>query len=158
MLKWVCACFQEYSKPVLQSCGDSSRVDLVKQILSVCVDVGLRSLSPFMPFLTEELYQRLPHRTLQETHSICRAPYPKPQEVMHPSGWSERGVACRQTRRLHTEDIVTIRILAHSIHVCIRNPPIRHVRNLLPQNVPVIIFCCQSDPCHNLLLLVRPLS
>ena len=42
-----------------------------------CLDNGLRLLSPFMPFLTEELFQRLPHRTPDVPPSICVSPYPE---------------------------------------------------------------------------------
>lgn len=45
--------------------------------LLLCVDNGLRLLSPFMPFLTEELYQRLPHfKSEKRPLSICVASYP----------------------------------------------------------------------------------
>lgn len=41
------------------------------------MDTGLRLLSPFMPFITEELYQRLPHSDITRYPSICVAPYPE---------------------------------------------------------------------------------
>jgi valyl-tRNA synthetase len=34
-------------------------------------------LSPTMPYLTEELYQRLPHIPSQMAKSICIAPFPE---------------------------------------------------------------------------------
>lgn len=49
-----------------------------KDVLYKCLDVGLRLLHPFMPFLTEELYQRLPTRSHD---SICIAPYPEEVSV-----------------------------------------------------------------------------
>ena len=42
-----------------------------------CLETGLRLLSPFMPFLTEELWQRLPRRPGETTPSICIATYPE---------------------------------------------------------------------------------
>ena len=48
----------------------------------MCVDVGLRCLSPFMPFLTEELYQRVPGVISDEITSICTAQYPTPLQVV----------------------------------------------------------------------------
>lgn len=45
------------------------------------LDVGLRLLHPFMPFITEELYQRLPHKK-QTYPSICVSPYPEIIEVI----------------------------------------------------------------------------
>lgn len=44
-------------------------------------DVGLRLLHPFMPFITEELYQRLPCKR-QTYPSICISPYPDVIEVI----------------------------------------------------------------------------
>ena len=48
-------------------------------VLLVCVETGLRLLSPFMPFLTEELWQRLPvfaNDQISRPPSICVTKYP----------------------------------------------------------------------------------
>lgn len=42
-----------------------------------CLDMGLRILGPFMPFLTEELFQRLPRRSADAPPSICVTPFPE---------------------------------------------------------------------------------
>ena len=42
-----------------------------------CLENGLILLSPFMPFVTEELYQRLPRRRDEAPPSICVTPYPE---------------------------------------------------------------------------------
>ena len=42
-----------------------------------CLDTGLRLLAPFMPFLTEELFQRLPKRNDTVPPSICVCPFPE---------------------------------------------------------------------------------
>ena len=42
-----------------------------------CLENGLILLSPFMPFVTEELYQRLPRRRDESPPSICVTPYPE---------------------------------------------------------------------------------
>ena len=42
-----------------------------------CLDNGLRLISPFMPFLTEELFQRLPRRLPDAPPSISVTPYPE---------------------------------------------------------------------------------
>lgn len=52
-----------------------------RKVLFKTLDVGLRLLSPFMPFITEELYQRLPHKNLLYP-SICVSPYPDEAEVI----------------------------------------------------------------------------
>ncbi|KAL4867897.1 hypothetical protein BDV12DRAFT_197758 [Aspergillus spectabilis] len=45
--------------------------------LYTTLESGLRLLSPFMPFLTEELWQRLPRRSGDNTASITIAEYPE---------------------------------------------------------------------------------
>ncbi len=57
---------------------DEQRQQMVRQILFRCFEQGLRLLHPFMPFITEELWQRLPHNTAhhERARSICIAPYP----------------------------------------------------------------------------------
>lgn len=44
--------------------------------LYTCLDEGLRMLHPFMPFVTEELWQRLPRRPSDPTPSIMVAAFP----------------------------------------------------------------------------------
>lgn len=60
--------------------GDSEEDrERTRQLLCLCVDVFLRALSPFMPYLSEELYQRLP--ITQKAISVVVATYPEPTEV-----------------------------------------------------------------------------
>jgi valyl-tRNA synthetase len=47
-----------------------------QQTLYSCLDSGLRLLHPFMPFVTEELWQRLPRRPNDSTPSIMLSSYP----------------------------------------------------------------------------------
>ncbi len=56
----------------------------MRETLYTCMDVGLRLLSPFMPFLTEELWQRLRRRASPEYQweSICIADYPQPVNTL----------------------------------------------------------------------------
>ncbi|MFH4974910.1 hypothetical protein AB6A40_001619 [Gnathostoma spinigerum] len=74
-----CDVYLEGVKPVLYDAGDSSASAAVRNVLCHCVDTGLRLLAPFMPFITEELWQRLP-RTKKDAESICIASYPMPNE------------------------------------------------------------------------------
>ena len=68
---------------------DSARKEAVRQVLYTCLEVGLRLISPFMPFISEELYQRLPRRTAGCPPSICVTAYPEPSEVRHSRGTQE---------------------------------------------------------------------
>uniref|UniRef100_A0A914SHM4 valine--tRNA ligase n=1 Tax=Parascaris equorum TaxID=6256 RepID=A0A914SHM4_PAREQ len=56
-----CDIYIEGSKPVLLN-GGANVVSTTRQILYTCVDTGLRLISPIMPFISEELWQRLPRR------------------------------------------------------------------------------------------------
>ncbi|PNF40962.1 hypothetical protein B7P43_G08857 [Cryptotermes secundus] len=71
----LCDVYLECLKPVFQS-KDTTTVLTAKTVLYTCLHVGLRLLSPFMPFITEELFQRLPHIPGQDAPSICIAQYP----------------------------------------------------------------------------------
>lgn len=65
-------------KPIFQN-GTPEEILAAQKVLFKTLDVGLRLLSPFMPFITEELYQRLPRKTLKYS-SICVSPYPDENE------------------------------------------------------------------------------
>ncbi|GLH05799.1 Probable elongation factor 1-beta [Gryllus bimaculatus] len=75
----LCDVYLEYLKPVFQS-GDSVAIETAKNTLYSCLHVGLRLLSPFMPFITEELFQRLPGKSSEEALSVCVASYPDEEE------------------------------------------------------------------------------
>jgi valyl-tRNA synthetase len=71
----VCDVYIEALKPVLS--GDySEEKNISKNILLKCIDSGLKILHPLMPFVTEELYQRLPKEST-DAESICIAPFPE---------------------------------------------------------------------------------
>lgn len=72
----ICDVFLECLKPVIQS-NDIKPINASKQTLYTCIDVGLRLLHPIMPFITEELFQRLPRRSESEPPSISVTPYPE---------------------------------------------------------------------------------
>lgn len=55
----LCDVYLEYAKPAIKE-GSPSRQALVRHVLYTCVDAGLRLIHPFMPFLTEELFQVRP--------------------------------------------------------------------------------------------------
>ena len=70
-----CDIYLEHLKSVL-AIGDEQAKNAAKQTLYTCIDNNLRLLHPFMPFLTEELYQRLPRRGQYQVPSICVDRYP----------------------------------------------------------------------------------
>ncbi|KAI1180924.1 tRNA synthetases class I-domain-containing protein [Nemania sp. FL0916] len=75
----LCDVFIEHSKSLLTE-GTATEQDSVQQSLYRALDVALRLLHPFMPFITEELWQRLPRASYENITSpppsIMLAPYP----------------------------------------------------------------------------------
>jgi len=69
-----CDWYIELSKPALF--GDAPR-PRVGEVLLTVLDRALRLLHPVMPFLTEELWQRLPGHEVIHPETICLAPYPQ---------------------------------------------------------------------------------
>ncbi len=67
-----CDWYIEISKLSLYS-NDSHEKDRIVTILLDILDKSLRLLHPFLPFITEEIYQKLPNHEF----SIVRAPYPE---------------------------------------------------------------------------------
>uniref|UniRef100_A0A8B9KGR3 valine--tRNA ligase n=1 Tax=Astyanax mexicanus TaxID=7994 RepID=A0A8B9KGR3_ASTMX len=79
----LCDVYLESVKPVFSSTDAESQkqVEVCRQTLYTCLEVGLRLLSPIMPFVSEELFQRLPRRQTQNSPaSISVTPYPESSE------------------------------------------------------------------------------
>lgn len=74
----ICDTYIEAIKPVLQS-GTEEEKEALRQILHFCLETTMQLLSPFMPYLTEELYQHLQQRQGNLNQSICNSHYPKPR-------------------------------------------------------------------------------
>tara|TARA_B100000131_G_scaffold40488_1_gene36589 strand:- start:1927 stop:5157 length:3231 start_codon:yes stop_codon:yes gene_type:complete len=72
----VCDVFIEIIKPVMNGDDEVAKKG-TRDALWICLDTGLRLLHPFMPFVTEELWQRLPRTRDENTpKSIMIADYP----------------------------------------------------------------------------------
>jgi valyl-tRNA synthetase len=80
----LCDVFLELTKPTIQNGGASKQ--LVQDVLLYVVEKGLRLLHPMMPFVTEELWHRLPNYSTFSHETIMLAPYPEE------SGWSNSEV------------------------------------------------------------------
>lgn len=68
--------FQEAMKPMSDESAPAATRKSAQQTLYTCLDHGLRLLHPFMPFVTEELWQRLPRRPNDPTPSIMVSSFP----------------------------------------------------------------------------------
>ncbi|XP_015272377.1 PREDICTED: valine--tRNA ligase, partial [Gekko japonicus] len=79
---------QECLKPVFAG-PDEAAIKTARNVLYTCLDAGLRLLSPFMPFVTEELFQRLPRRSpASDPPSICVTSYPTTEQYR----WRNEGL------------------------------------------------------------------
>lgn len=67
---------QEVMKPMTDEAAPIATRKSAQQTLYTCLDHGLRLLHPFMPFVTEELWQRLPRRPNDSTPSIMLSSFP----------------------------------------------------------------------------------
>jgi valyl-tRNA synthetase len=73
-----CDWYLELIKPYLYQDADKNRKTLTQETLLKVLDDTLRLLHPFMPFITEEIWQQLPLK--KEDGSIMKASFPKPDE------------------------------------------------------------------------------
>ncbi len=69
----VCDWYLEIAKTALYRAEEAAERQRVQHTLVTVLEATLRLLHPFMPFITEELWQRLPH----DGESIMVAAYPK---------------------------------------------------------------------------------
>ncbi|XP_066529693.1 valine--tRNA ligase, mitochondrial [Hoplias malabaricus] len=88
----LCDVYLECIKPVLKQKSTESNGEIKREkqvaaaVLYHCVSTSLRLLSPFMPFLTEELWQRMqpysPESNAAQS-SVCVQRYPATPELAH---------------------------------------------------------------------------
>ncbi|XP_055600780.1 valine--tRNA ligase isoform X2 [Uranotaenia lowii] len=83
----LCDVYLECLKPVFASGSEDAKA-AARRTLYTCLNLGLKLLSPFMPFITEELYQRLPRADQEQVPSICVAPYPE----LETSNWQNESI------------------------------------------------------------------
>ncbi|KAF5319390.1 hypothetical protein D9619_008866 [Psilocybe cf. subviscida] len=72
----LCDVYIEAMKPMSDESAPAETRKSAQQTLYTCLDHGLRLLHPFMPFVTEELWQRLPRRPNDPTPSIMVSSFP----------------------------------------------------------------------------------
>jgi valyl-tRNA synthetase len=116
-----CDWYIELCKPHLYQNGQPDQKWLTQKVLTEVLDIGLRLLHPFMPFITEEIWQRLPGHQ----GSIMVAPFPSTQEEK---------IYPREERQMQglMEVITSIRNLRSELNV----PPSQKVDGILYSLVP----------------------
>jgi valyl-tRNA synthetase len=75
-LENLCDVYIENSKAIFDN-GSKEEIESAAQTLYTAIEGGLTMIHPFMPFITEELWQRLPRRQGDKTPSITVASYPQ---------------------------------------------------------------------------------
>lgn len=76
--------------------ADEATKEASKQCLYTALEAGLRLLHPLMPFITEELWQRLPRRSSETAVSIMLSHYPEAQWVGCADAAAETAMECLQ--------------------------------------------------------------
>ncbi|KAF5008637.1 hypothetical protein FDECE_5100 [Fusarium decemcellulare] len=71
----LCDVYIENSKAIIRDGTEEERNSAI-QTLYTSLEAALTMIHPFMPFLTEEMWQRMPRRPEDETKSIMVAKYP----------------------------------------------------------------------------------
>jgi len=74
-----CDIYIEAIKPIMNNKQNPNleMQNVIRNMIYICMDNVLRLLSPMMPFITEELWQRLPRRLNDNTKSICVSKFPE---------------------------------------------------------------------------------
>jgi valyl-tRNA synthetase len=118
-----CDWYLELTKLYLYKEEGKKRQSLTQQTLLEVLDAILRLLHPFMPFITEEIWQQLPQR--KENESIMIAEFPKPEE------------------RYDDEDVADEMGLTIEVINALRN--IRGEMNLPPGETITVLFRTKSE-------------
>src|SRR6266542_2516098 len=68
-----------YVEAVKPRMSDQGSAQTPQAVLAYCFDLALRLLHPVVPFITEELWQKLPGRQAHELLAVSHWPAPKPE-------------------------------------------------------------------------------
>ncbi|OXG32312.1 valine-tRNA ligase [Cryptococcus neoformans Ze90-1] len=73
----LCDVYIEATKPIFEANSDPAAKLSAQNTLYTCLEAGLKLLHPFMPYVTEDLWQRLPRREGDSCETIMLAPFPE---------------------------------------------------------------------------------
>ena len=103
--------YLEAMKPVMKSDNANGKAAALNT-LYICLDAALRMLSPTMPYITEELFQRLPHIQGTAPESICVAPFPR--ELVSFDGVEEPMQALLETGRVLRQQLAALNVASNA--------------------------------------------
>jgi valyl-tRNA synthetase len=138
----LCDWYIELSKPALAGAAPRPRVG---EVLLTVLDRSLRLLHPVMPFLTEEVWQRLPGHEAIHPETICLAPYPQREE-----GWESAEVEAgmealigvvNRVRALRAELGLPPKARL-DLQLTAADPGVAH---LLAEQAPLVRFLCRVE-------------
>ncbi len=137
-----CDWYIELSKPALS--GEEPRPQVGDVLLTV-LDRALRLLHPVMPFLTEELWQRLPGHEAIHPETICLAPYPRREE-----GWEDDAAEAGMDALI--QGVTRVRALRAEMGLAPKakldlhlNPADAEMGRLLQEQAPLIQFLTRVE-------------
>jgi valyl-tRNA synthetase len=138
----LCDWYLELAKLPLQQGGAAAGV--TRRVLVECLDAVLRLLHPFMPFVTEELWQALPIE--RAAAAVMVAPFPRAAEY-------PRDPEAEQALEILSTAVTAIRTLraehelspASKLHVVLAAPD-PSVRALLDRQSPAIARLARAEP------------
>jgi valyl-tRNA synthetase len=115
-----CDWYLEIVKMRLAGAGDEADKRTARILLTHVMDQALRLLHPIMPFITEDLWQRLPH----DGPSLMVAPWPQPQPALD----APRAVAIMDCLMEVTREVRNVRS-GYNISPAQRVPLLIHTAN-----------------------------
>lgn len=72
----LCDVFIEATKPFTTEETPADIKESVKNTIYTCLESALRLVHPVMPYVSEDLWQRLPRRAEDKSETIMLCPYP----------------------------------------------------------------------------------
>ncbi|HEV7519160.1 MAG TPA: valine--tRNA ligase [Thermoanaerobaculia bacterium] len=140
----LCDWYIELAKPALS--GEAPR-PRVGEVLLTVLDRSLRLLHPVMPFLTEEVWQRLPGHEAIHPETICLAPYPQREPA-----WEDGADDAAAGMEVLIQVVTRIRALRSELNL----PPKAgieltlqaadaEVSRFLAGQEPLLAFLCRAD-------------
>jgi valyl-tRNA synthetase len=143
----LCDWYIELSKPALT--GEAPRPRVGEVLLSV-LDRSLRLLHPMMPFLTEEVWQRLPGHEAIHPETICLAPYPEREPAWEDFG--EAGDTIEAGMEALIQVVTRVRALRAELNLAPKagidltlQAAQGEIARFLSGQEPLLAFLCRAD-------------
>ncbi len=140
----LCDWYIELAKPALT--GEASR-PRVGEVLLTVLDRSLRLLHPFMPFLTEEVWQRLPGHEAIHPQTICLAPYPEREPA-----WEAGGKGIEAGMEALIQVVTRVRAMRAELNLAPKagidltlQAAEEKTGSFLKEQQPLLAFLCRAD-------------